>query len=98
VFPELISQHRLHCGSLYEPDLAISSAKNATWEGRSSQRQQQARSCFLLAELQTGVDPVRLAHDLVDRATGTGATFDQAGPGREFELVFELRARRTDRQ
>jgi hypothetical protein len=92
VFPALIAEHRLHTGSLYERDAAVSAAKDATKEGRSSQQQQQAASCLILAELQTGVDAGQLASEIVAGATAAGAALSEPRPAREFELLFELRS------
>ncbi|MEV0109423.1 hypothetical protein AB0H42_24220 [Nocardia sp. NPDC050799] len=77
--PRLIAEHRLHAGSLYEPDAAVSAAKSATAEGRDTASQQHAESALLLLEPHTGVGPQDLAADLPTIA-------------REFELVFELRS------
>jgi hypothetical protein len=93
VFPALIAEHRLHTGSFYEPDVTVSAAKNATSEGRSSQQEQQAASCVILAEMQTGVDARQLASDIVAGATAAGAALSQPRPAREFQLIFELRSR-----
>jgi hypothetical protein len=73
----LIAEHRLHVGSLYEPDAAVSAAKAATAEGRDTVSQQQADNALLLLEPQSGVRAEHLDLPVVTR---------------EFELVFELRA------
>lgn len=73
----LIAEHRLHVGSLYEPDAAVSAAKSATAEGRDTVSQQQADNALLLLEPQSGVRAEHLDLPVVTR---------------EFELVFELRA------
>lgn len=91
VFPELIREHQLVAASLYEPDIAVSDAKNATAEGRSS-AQQQASSSVVVAELHSGVDPDRLVADLTARATGAGIRFTRPAPAHTFELVYELRS------
>jgi hypothetical protein len=77
--PRLIVEHRLHVGSLYEPDAAVSAAKSATAEGQDTVSQEPAESALLLLEPQTGVRAEDLAADL------------PVVP-REFELVLELRA------
>ena len=77
--PRLIAEHRLHVGSLYEPDAAVSAAKSATAEGRDTVSQQPAESALLLLEPQTGVVAADLAADLSTAL-------------REFELVLELRS------
>lgn len=91
VFPTLIEEHRLVAASLYEPDAAVTDAKNATVEGQSLV-QQQTSSSVVLAELHRGVDPARLVADMVARAAGTGARFDQPEVARCFDLVYELRS------
>jgi hypothetical protein len=48
---------------------------------------------MILAELQTGVDAVELARDMVVRATAAGAELSPPRTAREFELLFELRSR-----
>jgi hypothetical protein len=75
----LVTEHRLHVGSLYEPDAAVSAAKSATAEGRDTVSQQPAESALLLLEPQTGVGAGELAADLPTVL-------------REFELVLELRS------
>jgi hypothetical protein len=77
--PRLIAEHRLHAGSLYEPDAAVSAAKSATAEGRDTVSQQPGESALLLLEPQTGVGAEDLAADLPTVL-------------REFELVLELRS------
>lgn len=51
----LIAEHRLHTGSLYEPDAEISSAKSTTAEARDTASQRQAQSALLLLEPPSGV-------------------------------------------
>lgn len=92
VFPALIGEHLLVAASLYEPDGAVSDAKNATAEGQASAQQQQASSCVVLAELHSGVDTDRVIGDLISRTAQAGARIDQPRPARSFELVYELRA------
>lgn len=91
VFPQLIGEHQLVAASLYEPDIAVSDAKNKTAEGRSS-AQQQAASSVVVAELHSGVDAKQLVADLAARSTRAGARFTQPAPAHTFELVYELRS------
>ncbi len=93
VFPALIAEHLLITGSLYEPDSAVSAAKDTTEEGRSTRQQEQAASYLILAEPQTGVEAARLASEIVTRAAAAGAPLPQTRPAREFELLLELRSR-----
>ncbi|MGV9798434.1 hypothetical protein ACWDTP_10275 [Mycobacterium sp. NPDC003449] len=95
LFPGLIAEHALLAGSLYEPDTAVSSAKNATAEGQSSAQQQQVSSAVLLAELHSGTDPDGLIAALLGRAAQAGIRISQPTPARSFELIVELRAAPT---
>lgn len=93
VMPRLIASHLVHVGSLYEPDRAISAAKDQTAEGRDSRQQEAAESLMLLLELQAGVDSGSLADVLVGDDDLLLATGPADLASREFELLFELRAR-----
>lgn len=94
VFGELIGEHRLVAASLYEPDAAVSNAKNATAEGRST-AQQQAGASVVVAELHSGTDAEDLGAELAQRAVAAGARFDQLRAARSFDLVYELRSAAT---
>lgn len=95
VFPRLIGEHRLVAASLYEPDGAVSDAKNSTAEGKSSAQQQTASSAVVVAELHAGVDAEILVVELADLTLAAGARFLPSRPARSFELVYELRSAST---
>ncbi|ANW65924.1 hypothetical protein BCA37_22240 [Mycobacterium sp. djl-10] len=97
VFASLIGEHHLVAASLYEPDLAVSDAKNATAEGRSSD-QQQAAASVVLAELHTGADTARVVDELVARAARSGVTIRPVAPQRTFTLIYELRSTSLDQE
>lgn len=93
IFPAEITKHRIHAGSLYEPDAKISAAKNGTKEGQASSQQQQAEALLVLAELPTTADSGGIAADLIAALLNSGVEVSVPRPPRTFDLLFELRAR-----
>ncbi|MDF2823180.1 MAG: hypothetical protein K0R68_588 [Mycobacterium sp.] len=91
VFPGLIAEHRLVAASLYEPDAAVSDAKNTTAEGRST-AQQQAGASVIVAELHSGTEAGHLVSDIAEGAVQAGARWHQLRAARTFDLIYELRS------
>jgi hypothetical protein len=81
--PRMIAAHQIHVGSLHEPDAAVTAAKAATTEGRSTITQP-AESALLLLEPQTGVGADAVAAELAGSLPGVSC--------QEFTLLFELRS------
>lgn len=92
VFPAEIAKHRIHAGSLYEPNATISAAKNGTKEGQASS-EERAEALLVLAELQTTADSGEIAADLMAALLNSGVELSVPRPPRIFDLLFELRAR-----
>jgi hypothetical protein len=92
IIPAEITHHRIHAGSLYEPDAKISAAKNGTKEGQAS-TQQQAESLLVLLELQTTADSGEVAADVMAALVNSGVEVSVPRPPRTYDLLFELRAR-----
>jgi hypothetical protein len=93
IFPAAITKHRIHAGSIYEPDAKMSAAKNGTKEGRASSQQQQADALLVLVELPTTADSGAIAADLITALLSSGVEVSAPRPPRTFDLLFELRAR-----
>lgn len=97
VFGSLITEHHLVAASLYEPDVAVSDAKNTTAEGRSSD-QQRAAASVVLAELHTGTEAALVVDELVARSAQAGVVIRPVVPHRVFTLIYELRSTSPDQE